>query len=667
MLGRRRRSRWSTRAARRAGARRVFVYNPPVVNAELGIRAELPEERGAARRGSGARAACPRIVFGQSRNTVEVMLKYLRDTARATRSIDPTRIMAYRGGYLPETRREIERELRDGRDPLRGGHQRARARHRHRRARRGGVRRLPGLGRRRSGSASAAPGGAAGRASGVLVDLERAARSVPRARARVPARRAGRAGAHRSGQRRDPGPAPEVRRLRAAVRARRGASATCRAERHRRRARVPRAAPGAASVARADGRHASTGPPTPIRPTTSRCAASAGTTSSSSTRRTDKTLAEMDWRAAHTMLHEQAIYQHDGEQYQVERLDFENHKAFVAQGRARLLHRRDDQHARWRCIEESGAAAARAARTRRRGARSASSRRSSATRRSSSTPTRTSATATCACPRCRCTRPRSGSPCPRASAADPGIGRAAAIDGAARHRRRARDGGHARAHVRSARSRPDARATRGPATERPRAGERFDPTCSSSTHARRRGPRRAHLRAGGKICSPRTGANMIERIARASRMSRVRRPGRRRGAAASRCGGCSRESSAIPALFLGRWAASPLQLRILARREAGSSGMRRVALFRRARACGLLQRGPPLSARRQTATTPEMAPRITVDPHSSDAPIPSSPRSILSGARGRPVARSFQRGDRRASCGATVHDQACACGSARTR
>jgi DEAD/DEAH box helicase domain-containing protein len=29
------------------------------------------------------------------------------------------------------------------------------------------------------------------------------------------------------------------------------------------------------------------------------------------------------------MLHEQAIYQHDGEQYQVEKLDFENHKAFV--------------------------------------------------------------------------------------------------------------------------------------------------------------------------------------------------------------------------------------------------------------------------------------------------------------------------------------------------
>jgi DEAD/DEAH box helicase domain-containing protein len=44
---------------------------------------------------------------------------------------------------------------------------------------------------------------------------------------------------------------------------------------------------------------------------------------------TGESLAELDYRATHTMLHEQAIYQHDAEQYQVERLDFENHKAFV--------------------------------------------------------------------------------------------------------------------------------------------------------------------------------------------------------------------------------------------------------------------------------------------------------------------------------------------------
>ena len=43
----------------------------------------------------------------------------------------------------------------------------------------------------------------------------------------------------------------------------------------------------------------------------------------------DKTIAEMDWHSAHTMLHEQAIYQHDAAQYQVERLDYDNHKAYV--------------------------------------------------------------------------------------------------------------------------------------------------------------------------------------------------------------------------------------------------------------------------------------------------------------------------------------------------
>ena len=43
----------------------------------------------------------------------------------------------------------------------------------------------------------------------------------------------------------------------------------------------------------------------------------------------NQSIGELDWRAAHTMLHEQAIYQQDAEQYQVERLDYDNHKAFV--------------------------------------------------------------------------------------------------------------------------------------------------------------------------------------------------------------------------------------------------------------------------------------------------------------------------------------------------
>jgi DEAD/DEAH box helicase domain-containing protein len=43
----------------------------------------------------------------------------------------------------------------------------------------------------------------------------------------------------------------------------------------------------------------------------------------------DKVLAEVDFRSAHMTLYEHAIYNLDSDQYQVERLDYENHKAFV--------------------------------------------------------------------------------------------------------------------------------------------------------------------------------------------------------------------------------------------------------------------------------------------------------------------------------------------------
>lgn len=95
-----------------AGPRHVVVYNPPVVNAELGIRASYLK--------SSVKLACdlvraevPTLVFGQSRNHVEVMLKYLRDRLAADK-VDPATIMAYRGGYLPDTRRRIEAGLRAG-------------------------------------------------------------------------------------------------------------------------------------------------------------------------------------------------------------------------------------------------------------------------------------------------------------------------------------------------------------------------------------------------------------------------------------------------------------------------------------------------------------------------------------------------------------------------
>lgn len=93
------------------GNRRFFVYNPPVVNAELGIRASYVKQ--AVKLATDlVRARVPTIVFGQSRNNVEMMLRYLRE--RVAGEIDPAAIMGYRGGYLPDKRREIERKLREG-------------------------------------------------------------------------------------------------------------------------------------------------------------------------------------------------------------------------------------------------------------------------------------------------------------------------------------------------------------------------------------------------------------------------------------------------------------------------------------------------------------------------------------------------------------------------
>jgi DEAD/DEAH box helicase domain-containing protein len=98
------------------GERRIMVYNPPVVNAELGIRASYIKS--AVRlAGDLVAARVPTIVFGQSRNTVEIMLKYLRDRFANGESRDRTLadgIVAYRGGYLPDQRRRVERGLRSG-------------------------------------------------------------------------------------------------------------------------------------------------------------------------------------------------------------------------------------------------------------------------------------------------------------------------------------------------------------------------------------------------------------------------------------------------------------------------------------------------------------------------------------------------------------------------
>jgi DEAD/DEAH box helicase domain-containing protein len=94
------------------GEHHYVAYNPPVVNAQLQIRA------GALRGATEAalallKAKVPTIVFAGSRLHVELILKYLRE-ALAAEQIDPELVQGYRGGYLPLHRRRIEAGLRDG-------------------------------------------------------------------------------------------------------------------------------------------------------------------------------------------------------------------------------------------------------------------------------------------------------------------------------------------------------------------------------------------------------------------------------------------------------------------------------------------------------------------------------------------------------------------------
>ena len=95
-----------------SGKRHFVLYNPPVVNRDLGLRANALEE--VRRLGSLlSGGAVQSIYFVRSRQMVEVLTKYLKDRNR-DRGISPDTVCAYRGGYLPKLRRTIERGLRSG-------------------------------------------------------------------------------------------------------------------------------------------------------------------------------------------------------------------------------------------------------------------------------------------------------------------------------------------------------------------------------------------------------------------------------------------------------------------------------------------------------------------------------------------------------------------------
>jgi DEAD/DEAH box helicase domain-containing protein len=95
-----------------AGEKYLVFYNPPVVNRQLGIRRSyLHETRRIALEFINRDQQT--LVFANNRLATEVLVTYLKDAVeRGPLGSDSVR--GYRGGYLPRERRAIERKLREG-------------------------------------------------------------------------------------------------------------------------------------------------------------------------------------------------------------------------------------------------------------------------------------------------------------------------------------------------------------------------------------------------------------------------------------------------------------------------------------------------------------------------------------------------------------------------
>ncbi|ALC90154.1 ATP-dependent helicase [Bacillus sp. FJAT-18017] len=93
------------------GRKHFVFYNPPVINKPLNLRRSATLE---VRRIAGEllRNKIQTIVFARSRVRVEIILTYLQELVK--NQLGPKSIMGYRGGYLPAERRRIEKGLRNG-------------------------------------------------------------------------------------------------------------------------------------------------------------------------------------------------------------------------------------------------------------------------------------------------------------------------------------------------------------------------------------------------------------------------------------------------------------------------------------------------------------------------------------------------------------------------
>jgi DEAD/DEAH box helicase domain-containing protein len=307
------------------GDRRVLLYNPPVLNAELGIRQSYV--KASARLTTDlVKAGVPTLLFGQSRNTVEVMLKYIRDSLEEAR-LSPELVQAYRAGYLPQQRRDIEQRLRGGdvrcvvaTSALELGIDV------------GSLDAVVCAGWPGSVAALWQRFGRAGRRQGTSLSLlvassapvDQYVSSTANQLLAAPVEQA----------RIDPDNVEIlVQHLKCAA-----FELPFESEETFREVKATQVKEVLDYLSSHQVVHAASAPSGKATWHWSSDAYPANDVSLRSVGwdnfvvvdlSTDKTIAEMDWRSTHTMLHEQAIYQHDGRQFQVEKLDFENHKAFV--------------------------------------------------------------------------------------------------------------------------------------------------------------------------------------------------------------------------------------------------------------------------------------------------------------------------------------------------
>lgn len=96
------------------GEKRIILYNPPLVDAVQGIRRSVVTE---SRRWMLAflKGGIKTILFAHSRVKTEVAAAYVNeDLANIYTDNSRIRVEAYRGGLLPNERREIEKGLREG-------------------------------------------------------------------------------------------------------------------------------------------------------------------------------------------------------------------------------------------------------------------------------------------------------------------------------------------------------------------------------------------------------------------------------------------------------------------------------------------------------------------------------------------------------------------------